>query len=193
MLQANYPLICGLIPNGYESRHPELTKVMVKPVRIEYNNNAPRFSTTCKETEGIPAFGRFGSGEKQRNGIEANPEGNPSKRIAFHYTGHVERQLVIIQLNNGNRITALMWVFVHDEDGQARGIHSDEINEAASMVDEITRLSDRATSRKKGSDAVALFGAVEILASNYEESEYHYLEDNQESGLSNFNRNRRAY
>lgn len=160
--------------NGYESRHPELSRVLVKPVRIEYNNNAPRFSSTCKETEGIPPFGRFGSGEKQRNGIEANPEGDPQKRISFHYTGHVERQLVVIQLNNGNRITALMWVFVHDEDGQARGIHSDEINEAASMVDDIVRICDRESSRKKGSDAVALFGAVDILASNYEEEPEYY-------------------
>tara|TARA_R100000152_G_C6779211_1_gene210620 strand:+ start:1536 stop:3068 length:1533 start_codon:yes stop_codon:yes gene_type:complete len=180
--------------NGYESRHPELSRVLVKPVRIEYNNNAPRFSSTCKQTEGIPPFGRYGSGEKQRHGIPAKPEGNPNKRIAFHYSGHVERQLVVIQLDNGNRITALMWVFVHDEDGQARGIHSDEINEAASLVDDIIRIADRSASRKKGSDAVALFGAVDILASNYEEEpQYSYVDENQQSGLRRFNSTRRAY
>ena len=126
------------------------------PVRIELNENTPRHSTTFAAVDGYPAFGKYGSGQKQRRGVAADPDADPKKRVSAQLTGDVQIMRVVIRMNDGTRVSALAWVFIHDEYAQNVGINSPSLNEAAHMVQAITQAMSRSTDKKAKNGAVLL-------------------------------------
>ena len=132
------------------------------PVRIELNENTPRHSTTFAAVDGYPAFGKYGSGKKQRRGVAADPDADPKKRVSAQLTGDVQIMRVVIRMNDGIRVSALAWVFIHDEYAQNDGINSPSLNEAAHMVQLLTQAMSRSTD-KKAKEGAVLLGALDRL------------------------------
>jgi len=118
-------------------------------VNCEMNDGSPRISTTFNRMLGYPAYGRYGQGENQRVGYEADPEAytidHKGRRKGIPKTVHlpasIQRRVIPIQTPAG-MCYMLGWVAVHDIDGLARGIESTSLDSVALMVNIIRHQLD---------------------------------------------------